>query len=452
MSPLGADPGPFMLGRPGLYFREQNTIIVFLSFRGNDPHSGTSPTVHKKQLELDLKSQEFLKDINERWPNAGYVNRVGYVIYHSSQATTRDSAMSLTPETRFGNHGTLGASLNRSLNFKEHGSHILGSRKDSAIRFARELLSGFYNTLIVSGLTLKIPLKTIAQAIQSASLDVEPLEASECLPLDASDPDVHKFMELSRAHYGYYYDLCKSIALTLKKADFQREPSRESKSKSVTKIPSKLRPATLPPRGMQTKQVLPNSTSNSATTSLVPTLTTEPIEPTMHRKRPLSARLSLLVNRKLESTHSGTEGASKKRKRGTSNEKGAPKRPKFSHKAQPSNDISAGGVLEGRTEENSREGGNVMENPVSSAGNVKNRKEADEEDPEEYDHEEDVGEGDGEEDMEEDDHEKDMEEGDYEEDVEDDDESNIDGDETKKDFEVEKIAGHVSLRMFAGNQ
>lgn len=42
---LGSDPGVFMLGQPGLYIRELDICILFLVFKGNDLHSGFSPTV-----------------------------------------------------------------------------------------------------------------------------------------------------------------------------------------------------------------------------------------------------------------------------------------------------------------------------------------------------------------------------------------------------------------------
>ncbi|KAG1775068.1 hypothetical protein EV702DRAFT_1047189 [Suillus placidus] len=41
--PPGSDPGAFCLGRPGLYVREIDTLVIFLLFKGNDIHSGCAP-------------------------------------------------------------------------------------------------------------------------------------------------------------------------------------------------------------------------------------------------------------------------------------------------------------------------------------------------------------------------------------------------------------------------
>ncbi|KAI0046230.1 hypothetical protein FA95DRAFT_1478698, partial [Auriscalpium vulgare] len=44
--PPGSDGGDFLLYRPGLYVREQNTAITWAVFKGNDVHSGSAPEVH----------------------------------------------------------------------------------------------------------------------------------------------------------------------------------------------------------------------------------------------------------------------------------------------------------------------------------------------------------------------------------------------------------------------
>lgn len=41
---VAGDPGPFCLGRGGIYCREVGAWIVFLVFKGNDMHSGFAPT------------------------------------------------------------------------------------------------------------------------------------------------------------------------------------------------------------------------------------------------------------------------------------------------------------------------------------------------------------------------------------------------------------------------
>ncbi|KAG6915390.1 hypothetical protein DXG01_011736 [Tephrocybe rancida] len=239
--PIGADPGPFMLGRPGLYAREEDSPVSFLSFRGNDPHSGTSPTVHPGHFEADPEYQAHTNAINACWPNAGFVNRVGFVVYHSARATRRDTAIAVSPETRFGNHGVPVSKMKVVRNFQQHGAHLLGSPKDAAIRQLREVLFGLANSTHVNGARLHIPLMQLAATLQPFDPTIGSLTASEILPFDALDPVIFEEIQKLRAHYGVYSKHCHSIALALRKQDFLKRKELHR----VLILPSSIQPATL---------------------------------------------------------------------------------------------------------------------------------------------------------------------------------------------------------------
>jgi len=85
----GADHGPFILARQGLYAWENGVRIFHLLFKGNDLHSGSSPTC--LPLTTELKSE-----IEGCISLADPPNCIGYVSYPVSVASTRSASMSVS--------------------------------------------------------------------------------------------------------------------------------------------------------------------------------------------------------------------------------------------------------------------------------------------------------------------------------------------------------------------
>ena len=120
----GADPGSFLVARPGIYIRETNTIILFMVFKGNDLHSGRAPYAAKamfdtwvKELEATLATQ-----------GLSIISRQMYVVYPSRAANQRDGSLMVTPRNIFGNGGPKPSLKDTAvLNYAQHGRHILGT-------------------------------------------------------------------------------------------------------------------------------------------------------------------------------------------------------------------------------------------------------------------------------------------------------------------------------------
>ncbi|KAI0037919.1 hypothetical protein FA95DRAFT_1613779 [Auriscalpium vulgare] len=215
--PEGADPGPFLLLRGGLYCRETQTWVVLLVFRGNDLHSGFSPSSQSHGSLLDAGS---LDDLSKTWDNAGKVNRCGYVVYHSAQATQRASAMSVTPATRFGNFGTRSATELKSLNFSEHGRHILGTPEDAASRLAHELTFQFMNGLAAAGLQ---PTFTANHLLDRLRFYAPDTETSQPVRLTAYDPaGKEDWISRMESYYAGQWANNSDISLGMTKEAYKR--------------------------------------------------------------------------------------------------------------------------------------------------------------------------------------------------------------------------------------
>ena len=91
-------------------------------------HSGSAPWIGEGAEHND-DVKEFLEGVKAAWPSAELINRVGLVLYQSTQAVQRTSAFCVGPESHFGNHGTIGASMEKSLNFNT--SRIKLDKKNS---------------------------------------------------------------------------------------------------------------------------------------------------------------------------------------------------------------------------------------------------------------------------------------------------------------------------------
>lgn len=143
----GSDPGPFMLGRQGLYVREIDAWIVFAFFKGTDLHSGSHPSYTQDTMDHWIKQQEAL---NTMWENS--VNRVVLVSYPTASICNRVAPMSITPPLHFLNLGEPNTHKTHQQNFSEHSRGILGNTADLRNRLGREAVYGLANFMKHAGL------------------------------------------------------------------------------------------------------------------------------------------------------------------------------------------------------------------------------------------------------------------------------------------------------------
>jgi hypothetical protein len=106
-----------MLGRHGLYMREQNIQLVYLVFKGVDLHSGFHPsyTSHNKEA--------WLKDLNSAWEST--VDRVALVSYPTEAICNRLAPMSISPPLHFSNLGQPISHKAHQQNFSQNSRGIL---------------------------------------------------------------------------------------------------------------------------------------------------------------------------------------------------------------------------------------------------------------------------------------------------------------------------------------
>lgn len=193
--------------------------VVSIMFRARDPHSGSSPWVGEGVEHAESLREQLLK-IKELWPTAELINRVGFVLYWSTEAVERNSALCASPETRFGNHGTLGAGLTRSLNFVDNGQHFLGTEQDARSRLGWEHILNFYNALRLSGLDLAIPFSTLVSSITYQDSCTQTSQAIVPYPIDPSNPQQMEWVQLYRRYYKFLLILCSRYSLHLTKSHY----------------------------------------------------------------------------------------------------------------------------------------------------------------------------------------------------------------------------------------
>ncbi|KAF9488667.1 hypothetical protein BDN71DRAFT_1512826 [Pleurotus eryngii] len=181
----GSDPGPFLLGRPGLYIRHGDITIIFLIFKGNDIHTGFPPGIGKAEWDT------YLKELRRQYESTDEINRVVYVCYPSRAAIDRLASISVIPSQRFGN--TVKKSPLQQT-FATHGEHILGGIDALANRMGCELLFMFWNALKEANLSLKFDPNTILQHI--TYMDSHSLKKS-LLPMPRGFHPVHDHERLT---------------------------------------------------------------------------------------------------------------------------------------------------------------------------------------------------------------------------------------------------------------
>ncbi|KIK52401.1 hypothetical protein GYMLUDRAFT_265430 [Collybiopsis luxurians FD-317 M1] len=220
--PKGSDPGPFLLGRLGLYCREigEGMWVICLMFRARDMHSGSVPWIGEGIRHADCIVQ-FLEEIKKAWPMAELINRVGLVLYQSTQIVQRSSAFCVGSESRFGNHGTLGTSMEKSLNFVSNGLHLLGTEHEAKTRIAWEYALDFYNNLQLSGLNLSIPFNQLVSGITYED-NIHALHPVSQFPINPADPWHMEKVARYRSYYKHLLMMCRSYSLNLRKSYYLR--------------------------------------------------------------------------------------------------------------------------------------------------------------------------------------------------------------------------------------
>lgn len=216
--------GAFLLGRPALYCREQDEWILFLSFRGNDPHEGISPSTHSAS-KFSENEQKFLMELDKHLKGAGCVNRIAYVVYQSARVAHRRIPVLATTDTKFGSQGISPSSMGQSHKFIEQ-LHILGSPTDSATRMAREAIYSFANQLAVSGLSLHgLSFAHMAGAIQFWDEGEKLFKqiGPQALPFDLSKSEDCIWMAQMRGHYMWYQQSYLKIHLNLLRSEWGQQ-------------------------------------------------------------------------------------------------------------------------------------------------------------------------------------------------------------------------------------
>ncbi|KAJ7701592.1 hypothetical protein B0H17DRAFT_1128365 [Mycena rosella] len=204
----GSDPGAFCLARCGLYVHEADSWIVYLVFRGNDPHSGFAPT--SPPIPIDLINTVV---------NAAGPNRVAYVNYPSRVATTRDGSMSMTPATNFGNYGATSVTKTEQRHYSDASSTpIFGDLRAKVNRLAREAANNFQNSLAWCNIKLNVSMTSLLTGMTYEDPDVGEKHI-EPPPFDLELEEA----QMSRwwRFYEWHRNLCSNYLIRITKDQFR---------------------------------------------------------------------------------------------------------------------------------------------------------------------------------------------------------------------------------------
>ena len=205
--------GAFMLGRPGLYARqevgEDGQIRLFLLFKGNDLHSGTAPSVNaeEKQAFLDKLSQEYLR-VDE-------TNRVVYVCYPSFDATERTVPVASSAPTGLGNDTVVGDGVDSGVhNFARDGTPALGTPSSLRTRLRWEQYYRMWNASVQFGV-IPDDFNPVTN-LCTGSFEVTPLP-----PLHPLRDATH--MNSMRSLYRRYHNDCEVYKMSITKSQYRTE-------------------------------------------------------------------------------------------------------------------------------------------------------------------------------------------------------------------------------------
>ncbi|KAJ7573348.1 hypothetical protein C8J56DRAFT_1066475 [Mycena floridula] len=141
--PPGSDPGKFLFSRSGLFVHEfvelepgSGLFIMFIMFKGNDPHTGLPPATARQDLADGLQNI-----CNNVRPEC----HVGYVLYSGKGPSQRTIDHSFAPRLYYGPQPHEVSHKASMTNFAEHGSPALGPPAQQAQYIFRELASASWN-------------------------------------------------------------------------------------------------------------------------------------------------------------------------------------------------------------------------------------------------------------------------------------------------------------------
>ncbi|KAJ6477846.1 hypothetical protein C8R47DRAFT_1323241, partial [Mycena vitilis] len=213
--PPGSDPGPFMLGRCGLYIREAGVLIIYLLFRGNDLHSGFHPSF----IEDKRKAWIAKEAVEAVYNMAGPEDRCFFVPYPTQVAYSRAAELAVSPPLTFGN---LGAPVHHKLhakNFSQDGYTVLGSHRDRFTRLSREIIWGALNALAFAGLELTMETADLFRQLQyldeaGKSCRIEPPQMHD-IKHDAA------YITKMRGYLAWHFVLSEKYLIRITKDGYQ---------------------------------------------------------------------------------------------------------------------------------------------------------------------------------------------------------------------------------------
>jgi hypothetical protein len=246
---IGSDPGPFFFARYGLYIRPSDTWVIFLAFRGNDVHGGTSPVANPTTMST------WLQDLSPLYDKAGPVNRAVYVHYSGAVPCTRIAPTLVTPPVIFGN-STAFDYTSKYQTISEHGLSVFGSKTTLANHLGREAIFAFHNSLQHSGLSLNMDLANITSCITFSD---EQGQSKALNPLPFHPMKDHPTVALKRAWYSWFLSKLQEQAIRITKKQM-KEAKEKLGAPSMCRNASTCRKPLF--RGHAT--ILPNSGRHSS--------------------------------------------------------------------------------------------------------------------------------------------------------------------------------------------
>jgi hypothetical protein len=228
------------LGRPGLYVREMDSLVVFLAFKGNDIHSGFQPTVDESNTAeysgYEQGSTEHLEHVRsgilEMWNLVGPERRVAYIPYFPRAACDRSCKLSINPPVVFGNGGAAtGHKQMADLNYVEHGKPVLGDSYWN--RLAWEFARMQWNLSLSVGLRPNDPNQTL---MQTPYFDTSGTERY-CHPFPFHPAHDVEHINYMRGVYQWRYNIIQEYSLNMRKAQLKR--FKETTVLKIVDLPTK---------------------------------------------------------------------------------------------------------------------------------------------------------------------------------------------------------------------
>ncbi|KAK7039109.1 hypothetical protein VNI00_010293 [Paramarasmius palmivorus] len=237
--PKGSDMGAFLLARAGLYARvevnQSGEVRLFLLFKGNDLHCGTSPSVNEQARN------DFLKEFFERYQKVDKVNRLAFVMYPNYEAIERTSPIVAAPPTGLGNDLLLAEGHGQRLhNFVDDGIPALGSRQSWLTRLCYEQFYRMHNTMFSMGYTT--PFVTGIRTLDG--------DETHVMPPPFNPVSHNSWVAFMRAHYKTHHKNSWEYYIAMTKSDFRRGQKQARKDSSNARVPVNILPSSnssLPP-------------------------------------------------------------------------------------------------------------------------------------------------------------------------------------------------------------